>query len=98
MTAWHGEARSGRAAAERRPEGVLIITPESLEGLLRRGKGKAMFEGLKGVVIDELHAFFGTPRGVQIIAQLSRLDEALGHKVTRVGLCATLSDEVEAAA
>jgi ATP-dependent Lhr-like helicase len=98
VTAWHGEARIGRATAERSPEGMLIITPESLEGLLRRGKCKAMFEGLKAVVIDELHAFFGTPRGVQIIAQLARLDEALGHKVTRIGLSATLSDDVEAAA
>ncbi|MFL7904489.1 DEAD/DEAH box helicase [Azospirillum argentinense] len=98
VTAWHGEARAGRAAAERSPEGVLIITPESLEGLLRRGKGKAMFEGLKAVVIDELHAFFGTPRGVQIIAQLARLDDALGRKVTRIGLSATLSDDIEAMA
>lgn len=95
---WHGEARTGRAAAERRPEGVLIITPESLEGLLRRGMGPAMFDGLKAVVIDELHAFFGTPRGVQIIAQLARLDAALKRKVPRIGLSATLSGDVEAQA
>jgi ATP-dependent Lhr-like helicase len=50
------------------------------------------------VVIDELHAFFGTPRGVQIIAQLARLDAALGQKVPRIGLSATLSDDVEAEA
>ncbi len=50
------------------------------------------------MVIDELHAFFGTPRGVQIIAQLARLDAALGQKVPRIGLSATLSDDVEAEA
>jgi ATP-dependent Lhr-like helicase len=98
VTAWHGEARAGRAAAERRPEGLLIITPESLEGLLRRGRAKAMFASLKAVVIDELHAFFGTPRGVQVIAQLARLDAALGREVARMGLSATLSDDVEDAA
>jgi len=95
---WHGEARAGRASAERSPKGVLVITPESLEGLLRRGKGPTMFDGLKAVVIDELHAFFGTPRGVQIIAQLARLDAALRRKVPRIGLSATLSDDVEAEA
>lgn len=95
---WHGEARTGRAAAERRPEGVLVITPESLEGILRRGVAPVMFKELKAVVIDELHAFFGNPRGVQIIAQLARLDATLKRKVTRVGLSATLSDEVEAEA
>lgn len=95
---WHGEARSGRAEAERNPKGALVITPESLEGLLRRGKGPTMFDGLKAVVIDELHAFFGTPRGVQIIAQLARLDAALKRKVPRIGLSATLSDDVEAEA
>ncbi len=95
VTAWHGEARSGRAAAERSPEGLLIITPESLEGILKRGLARAMFEGLKAVVIDELHAFFGSPRGVQIIAQLARLDDSLGRVVPRIGLSATLSTDVE---
>ena len=95
---WHGEARAGREAAKRSPEGVLVITPESLEGLLRTGMATVMFRGLKAVVIDELHAFFGTPRGVQIIAQLARLDAALGEKVPRIGLSATLSEDVEAEA
>lgn len=91
----HGEARAARAALQRRPEGLLIITPESLEGLLRRGEASAMFKGLKAVVIDELHAFFGSPRGVQIIAQLARLDDILGYPVQRIGLSATLSPDVE---
>lgn len=95
---WHGEARAGREAAKRSPEGVLVITPESLEGLLRTGMAMVMFRGLKAVVIDELHAFFGTPRGVQIIAQLARLDAVLGEKVPRIGLSATLSEDVEAEA
>lgn len=86
---WHGEARAGRENAKRSPEGVLVITPESLEGLLRTGMATVMFKGLKAVVIDELHAFFGTPRGVQIIAQLARLDDALEQRVRRIGLSAT---------
>lgn len=95
VTAWHGEATSGRAAARRRAEGMLVITPESLEKLLRMDEARQMLGGLHAIVIDELHAFFGTPRGVQVIAQLSRIEHLTGRTIARFGLSATLADDVE---
>lgn len=95
VTAWHGEATSGRAAARRRAEGMLVITPESLEKLLRMDEAQQMLGGLHAIVIDELHAFFGTPRGVQLISQLSRIEHLTGRTVARFGLSATLADDVE---
>ncbi|MNU46582.1 ATP-dependent RNA helicase DbpA [compost metagenome] len=95
VTAWHGEARRGREQAKRQPQGLLVITPESLESILRAGPAATMFTSLKAIVIDELHAFFDNPRGVQIIAQLARIDRMVGRKVRRIGLSATLSDDVE---
>lgn len=95
VTAWHGEARAGRAAALRRAEGMLVITPESLEKLLRMDEALQMLGGLHAVVIDELHAFFGTPRGVQVISQLARIEHMTGRAVPRFGLSATLADDVE---
>jgi ATP-dependent Lhr-like helicase len=44
------------------------------------------------VVVDELHAFIGGERGRQLQSLLHRLDAAIGRRVRRVGLSATLGD------
>ena len=93
--AWHGDRpESEKARAKRDPHGVLQITPESLEGLLMRQSGLAarMFAGLRFIIIDELHAFMGTDRGLQLQCQLCRIDRLVGHGVRRVGLSATIAD------
>lgn len=93
--AWHGDRpQSEKARAKREPGGVLQITPEALEGLLMRHRGQAarMFAGLRFVVIDELHAFMGTDRGLQLQCQLCRIDRLVGRAVRRVGLSATVAD------
>lgn len=92
---WHGDV--GETARRRflaEPRGVVLITPESLESLLfRRGADIAnIFAGLIAVVVDELHAFIGGERGRQLQSLLHRLDEALGRRVPRIGLSATLGD------
>lgn len=95
ICAWHGD----RSAAEknqavREPRGILQITPESLEALLmkRAGDARRMFSDLRFVVIDELHAFMGTDRGLQLQCQLARLERLVGHGVRRVGLSATIQN------
>lgn len=92
---WHGDV--GEAARRRflaDPRGVVLITPESLESLLfRRGADIAsIFGALLAVVVDELHAFIGGERGRQLQSLLHRLEEALGRRVPRIGLSATLGD------
>jgi ATP-dependent Lhr-like helicase len=92
VTKWHGDA--GAAQKKRlleNPGGVLQITPESLENLLRRGRdAQRLFCDLRFCVIDELHSFCGTPRGTQLQAVLVRLERLTGCTPRRIGLSATL--------
>ena len=99
--AWHGDRpQSEKQRAKRQPKGVLQITPEALEGLLMNhsGDAKQMFSALQFIVIDELHAFMGTDRGLQLQCQLVRMDRLLGRSIRRVGLSATIHDYASAQA
>lgn len=92
---WHGDVTaSARQKLIRHPDGILLITPESLEALfVRRGPDVArIFGGLRFVVIDELHAFIGSERGMQLQSLLHRLEQGLRRRVRRIGLSATLGD------
>lgn len=92
---WHGDiSSSSKARFMRQPSGVLLITPESLEAMLcNRGTAVAgLFERTCFFVIDELHAFIGSERGKQLQSLLHRIETALGRRVPRIGLSATLGD------
>lgn len=92
---WHGDvAASAKQRLLKSPSGILLITPESLEALfVRRGSDvKRVFASLDEVVIDELHAFIGNVRGMQLQSLLHRLESSLHRQVRRIGLSATLSD------
>lgn len=92
---WHGDvSQSMKRKALRTAQGVLQITPESLEALLMRHPGDArrLFSDLRFVVIDEIHALMGTDRGMQVLCLLSRLEKMTGCQPRRIGLSATLND------
>jgi ATP-dependent Lhr-like helicase len=92
---WHGDvAASSKAKARKKPQGLVLITPESLEALfvLRGREIPHLFGSLQAVVIDELHNFVGTERGAQLASLLTRIELATGRRVDRVGLSATLGD------
>ncbi len=97
---WHGDvSQSIKKRALKEAQGILQITPESLESMLMRNPGDAarLFSDLRFVVIDEIHALIGADRGLQVLCLLSRL-EKIGHcNPRRVGLSATLSDYEPAA-
>ncbi|MCL2704539.1 MAG: DEAD/DEAH box helicase [Defluviitaleaceae bacterium] len=70
------------------------ITPESPENMLLN-KGNElirMFGDLRYVIIDEVHCFMGSDRGMQVLCQLERLHWHTRAKPRRLGLSATLSD------
>ncbi len=96
VTRWHGDVDAGKKRALlRKPQGVLLITPESLEALfvLHGTKIGALFGNLAYVVVDELHAFLENERGRQLQSLLHRIEAATGNRrVPRVALSATLSD------
>lgn len=92
---WHGDVgMTARQKVLRDPDGILLITPESLEALfVRRGTELArIFAALQFIVIDELHAFIGSERGMQLQSLLHRLERVLHRSVRRIGLSATLGD------
>jgi ATP-dependent Lhr-like helicase len=97
---WHGDvAGSRKAKVLRDPDGLLLITPESLEALfvIHGPKIANLFAGLRYVVIDEMHSFLGTERGAQLQSLLHRVDLAVRRRVPRIGLSATLGDMPAAA-
>lgn len=92
---WHGDISSSRKHAFlKKPAGILLITPESLEALLvRNGHDlSTIFSKLSYIVVDELHSFIGEERGRQLQSLLHRIDCAAGRSTLRIGLSATLGD------
>lgn len=101
VTAWHGDAQaSAKAAFRRNPAGILLVTPESLEAMMALSGPwvRDAFRNLCYVVVDEMHAFMGTERGVQIQSLLARLEFLTDARPMRIGLSATIADRKAAAA
>ena len=98
VTPWHGDSpQSKKKDARRYPEGILLITPESLESRLVLDPGwvRASFESLKYVIIDEYHCFVGSERGTHLQSLMHRLENLLGRQrspIPRIALSATLGD------
>ncbi|HEY4434141.1 MAG TPA: DEAD/DEAH box helicase, partial [Candidatus Cybelea sp.] len=78
----------------RKPPHVLVTTPESLFILLTAEKSRALFAGVKTVVVDEIHAMAADKRGSHLALTLARLDylveQSGGQKPQRIGLSATV--------
>ena len=92
---WHGDVgASQKTKLLKSPEGILQITPESLESMLvnRANDIPRLFSSLRYVVIDEVHTMIGTDRGNQVICLLSRLSRLAGCRPRRIGLSATIGD------
>jgi ATP-dependent helicase Lhr and Lhr-like helicase len=87
-----GDTPSDRKARQRaRPPHMLLTTPESLSLLLSYPDAPMMFEGLKTVIVDELHAFAREKRGDLLSLSMARLQK-LAPGLRRVGLSATIAD------
>ncbi|MDW8099272.1 MAG: DEAD/DEAH box helicase [Anaerolineae bacterium] len=89
---------SARAAMVRRPPHILITTPESLYLLLTSPVARAMFRGVRTVIVDEIHTLMGNKRGAHLALSLERLERLAGIPVQRIGLSATIRPLEEAAA
>lgn len=92
---WHGDApQSQKEAFCREPAELLMTTPESLEVMLMSSRVpvRRLFEDLRYVVVDEIHAFAGTDRGAHLMSVLERLAALSKHDVQRIGLSATVGN------
>lgn len=93
VTRWHGDVDYNRKKnLMQHPSGVLLITPESLEGMFVNHPERLapLFSGLQFVVIDELHAFLGDERGIHLRSLLHRIQLVAKQRVRLVGLSATI--------
>jgi ATP-dependent Lhr-like helicase len=95
---WHGDlGQSGRRRILVDPPDILLTTPESLEAMLVSTKvdQHRLFASLRGIVVDEVHAFAGDDRGWHLLAVLERLQRIAGRPIQRVGLSATVGNPAE---
>ena len=95
VTPWHGDSGvTKKKKFLQSQKGVVLITPESLEAMLmlRGHQIPNIFEKLRYIIIDELHAFMGSERGKQLQSQMHRLDVTLKRTTPRIALSATLGD------
>jgi ATP-dependent Lhr-like helicase len=87
-----GDTPPDRKARQRvKPPHILLTTPESLSLLLSHEDSLLLFQGLRTVVVDEIHAFATGKRGDLLALSLARL-QAIAPALRRVGLSATVAD------
>jgi ATP-dependent Lhr-like helicase len=92
---WHADVDNHRKKLLRNhPAGVLQITPESLESsLINFGhRVQHIYGTLDFIVIDELHSFLESERGIHLRSLLSRIRRITGRDPRHIGLSATLAD------
>ena len=92
---WHGDISASRKRGFfRKPEGVVLITPESLESMLINHGSQfgSIAQHVLYVAVDELHAFIGSERGKQLQSLLHRLEIPAKRYIPRVALSATLGE------
>ena len=95
VTKWHGDASQAKKnELVKHPQGLIQITPESLESLLtnKRGTALELFSDLRFIIIDEVHHFMRDARGIQLLCVLERLQQLTANVPRRIGLSATLGD------
>ena len=92
---WHGDVPKGERSWKDEAPHFLMITPESLEVVLQEEELLFGLRQTRTVIIDELHAFVESERGVQLKVLLGRLDRLTGRKLQRIGLSATTGNPEE---
>ncbi len=96
LAKWHGDVpRGDRAWKDEEAPHILMITPESLEVLLMEQHLSSDLRNLRYIIIDELHAFVESDRGVHMRVLLDRLDRITGRNIQRIGLSATVGNPGE---
>lgn len=78
-----------RRRQQRRPPEILITTPESLNLMLSSVGGRSMLTGISTVILDEIHAVFGSRRGTYLMTAVERLVRLSGE-FQRIALSATI--------
>ena len=78
-----------RRAMLRHPPEILITTPESLNLMLTGSQSRHIFDGLRTVILDEIHALAASKRGTYMMTAVERLVLCAGE-FQRIALSATV--------
>lgn len=78
-----------RSQMLKKPPHILITTPETLSILLCAPKFREKLQGVKYIIVDEIHSLADNKRGVHMSLTLERLANLAGN-FTRIGLSATV--------
>src|SRR5690606_36030906 len=92
---WHGDVKDfDRRRFLREPAELLMTTPESLEVMLLspRVPVARLFENLRFLIVDEIHALAGTDRGAHLMSVVERIGRFSRHDIQRIGLSATVGN------
>lgn len=95
---WHGDQRAAaKRAFLKEPDELLMATPESLEVMFISPKVgvRELFQDLRIIIVDEVHALAGSDRGAHLMSVIERLAEVSRHDIQRVGLSATVGNPQE---
>lgn len=95
VTKWHGDAKqSGKHQLLKQPNGIVLITPESLEAMFANKpyNVRHLFSNLRFLVVDEIHSFIGRDRGTHLKSLISRLRQVSENRFRVIGLSATIGD------
>lgn len=92
---WHGDVSlSHKKKFLKQSAGILQITPESIEGFFinRTEQLSHIFRNVEFIVIDEIHSFLNTDRGVHLRSLISRLEKYMEKRPRIIGLSATIDN------
>ena len=90
---WHGDVpQTHKRKLLKKPDGILQITPESMESLMinKHMEIPSLFGDLRFIVIDEIHSLLRGDRGGQTFCLIERLCRLAGCRPRRIGLSATI--------
>jgi ATP-dependent Lhr-like helicase len=87
----HGDTSSKeRLYQSRSPPDMLITTPETLQAILPGRNMKRHLQGIRWVIVDEVHELADTKRGSQLSLALERLRLLTDSEFQVIGLSATI--------
>ena len=94
-TKWHGDVEYfQKNKFTKNPTDFLLITPESLEVILMNkttGVKQRIFKNIKYIIIDEIHYFAASDRGIQLNSLLNRISKYTPD-ASIIGLSATVGN------